>query len=103
VACHAARTAGRSPVAGRTPPRRAADVPVEIAVGPPVLTINQGSTFMVTDPTGQILADPDGAPTGAEQLGLFADDTRFLSHYAILANGQPWTRLSSAATSYYAA
>ena len=29
-------------------------MPVELKVGPPVLTINQGSTFMVTDQGGEI-------------------------------------------------
>src|SRR5437588_5942346 len=50
---------------------------------------------MVTDPNGEITAE-------GEQ-GVFAKDTRFVSYYAISANGQPWTRLSSSATSYYAA
>ncbi len=69
-------------------------MPVEISVGPPVLTINQGSTFMVTDLNGEIAAD--------SQLGVFASDTRFVSYYAIFANGQPWVRLTSSATTYYA-
>jgi hypothetical protein len=58
---------------------------VEISVGPPVLTINQGSTFMVTELSGEIAAN-------GEQ-GLFASDTRFVSYYAISANGEPWTRV----------
>jgi hypothetical protein len=52
---------------------------VEISVGPPVLTVNQGSTFMVTELSGEIAAN-------GEQ-GLFASDTRFVSYYAISANG----------------
>jgi glycogen debranching enzyme len=70
-------------------------MPVSISVGPPVVTINQGSTFMVTAPDGQILADTD--------QGVFADDTRFVNHYAIFANGQPWQLLTSSAITYYAA
>jgi glycogen debranching enzyme len=70
-------------------------MPVEIAVGPPVLSINNGATFMVTDLAGEI-------QPGTEQ-GVFADDTRFVSYYAISANGVPWQRLSSAVTAYYAA
>jgi glycogen debranching enzyme len=66
-------------------------MPVKISVGPPVLTIHQSSTFMVTDLAGEI--------TGEGELGVFADDTRFVSHYAISANGEPWTRLTSSATS----
>ncbi len=69
-------------------------MPVEISVGPPVLTINQGSTFMVTALNGQIAADSD--------QGVFASDTRFVSYYEIAANGTPWERLTSSATAYYA-
>jgi glycogen debranching enzyme len=70
-------------------------MPVSISVGPPVVTINQGSTFMVTAPDGQILADSDE--------GVFADDTRFVSHYYVFANGQSWKLLTSSTVSYYAA
>jgi glycogen debranching enzyme len=70
-------------------------VPSSISVGPPVLTINQGSTFMVTALDGQILAD--------SEQGVFADDTRFVSYYALFANGQPWQLLTSAPLTYYAA
>jgi glycogen debranching enzyme len=70
-------------------------MPVIISVGPPVVTINQGSTFMVTAEDGQIVADSD--------QGVFADDTRFVSYYAIFANGEPWQLLNSSAVSYYAA
>lgn len=69
--------------------------PVQIRVGPPVLAIHQSSTFMVTDLTGEI--------TGQGELGVFADDTRFVSHYAISANGEPWTPLTASATAYNAA
>ncbi len=68
-------------------------MPVKISVGPPVLTINQGSTFMVTDLNGEITAD--------SELGVFADDTRFVSYLAIFANGESWERLTSSSTSYY--
>jgi SAM-dependent methyltransferase len=70
---------------------------VEISVGPPVLTINQGSTFMVTELSGEIAAN-------GEQ-GLFASDTRFVSYYAISANGDPWTPVTSGtpAPVYYGA
>lgn len=70
-------------------------MPIEVSVGPPVLTINQGSTFMVTEQDGQI--------TGEGELGVFANDTRFVSYYSTSANGETWVRLSSSATSYYAA
>lgn len=70
-------------------------MPFRVNVGQPVLTINQGSTFMVTQQDGQIATDGE--------LGVFADDTRFVSYYTIFANGEPWTRLSSSTTAYYAA
>jgi glycogen debranching enzyme len=70
-------------------------MPVAISVGPPVLTINQGSTFIVTDLNGEIAAE--------SEQGMFAGDTRFVSYYAIFANGEPWTRLTASAVSYYAA
>jgi hypothetical protein len=34
-------------------------MPAEISVGSPVLTINQGSTFMVTDLNGEIDANSE--------------------------------------------
>ncbi len=70
-------------------------MPVEISVGPPVLTINQSTTFMVTDLGGEIAAD--------SEQGVFAGDTRFVSYYAIFANGRPWVRLTSSPITYYAA
>src|SRR6476660_4656197 len=68
---------------------------VKITVGPPVLTINRSSTFMVTDFGGEI--DPDQAQ------GVFADDTRFVSGYRVRINGESWKRVSSATVSYHSA
>src|SRR5207244_11470286 len=70
-------------------------MPVEIAVGPPLLSINHGATFMVTDLGGEIQADTE--------QGVFADDTRFVTYYAIFANAPPWPLLSPAATASYVA
>jgi hypothetical protein len=67
-------------------------MPVEISIGPPLLTINHGSTFMVTDLNGEIAAD--------SEQGVFARDTRFVSYYAIFANGMIWTRLTSSTVTY---
>jgi glycogen debranching enzyme len=69
-------------------------MPTEISVGPPVLTVNQGSTFMVTDLDGSIEAD--------SEMGLFAEDTRFVSHWRVSANGMPWQRVTSSAIAYNA-
>jgi glycogen debranching enzyme len=70
-------------------------MPVEIKVGPPVLTINQGSIFMVTDERGEINTD--------SEHGVFGGDTRLVSDYKLFVNGLPWLLLTSAAVQYYAA
>jgi glycogen debranching enzyme len=67
-------------------------MPVEIKVGPPVLTINQGTIFMVTDERGEI-------DFGSEQ-GVFGGDTRLVSDYKLYVNGIPWTLLTSATIEY---
>ncbi len=69
-------------------------MPVQISVGAPVLTINEGSTFMVTEIDGSISADTE--------QGVFASDTRFVSYYEISANGTKWQRLSSSAVTHFA-
>ena len=70
-------------------------MPVELKVGPPVLTINQGSTFMVTDQGGEIDSN--------SEHGVFSGDTRFVSYYRLFIDGAPWELLSSAALNYYVA
>src|ERR1041385_3811819 len=69
-------------------------MPVEIQVGPPILTINHGGSFMVTDLKGEVHPE--------SEHGIFARDTRFLSYYALFADGQPWDLVTSSATRYYA-
>src|SRR5690242_15562391 len=69
-------------------------MPVEIHVGPPILTINHGSSFMVSDLNGEVHPD--------SEHGIFARDTRFLSYYALFADGRPWQLVTSSATRYYA-
>lgn len=68
---------------------------VQVKVGPPTITINQGSTFMVTDQRGEM--------DGDSEQGVFAGDTRFVSFYQVYVDGYPWELLSSSAVSYYAA
>lgn len=70
-------------------------MPVQISVGPPLLIINHGNTFMVTDQGGEIQLESSN--------GVFAKDTRFVSHYGISANGRPWTRLTSSPITFFAA
>ena len=59
---------------------------IEIKVGPPVITISQGRTFMVTDQRGFINTDSDE--------GVYAIDTRFISFYHIYINRVPWNAVS---------
>lgn len=59
---------------------------LEIKVGPPLLTINQGYTVMVSEPDGQILQQGD--------LGLYFLDTRLISLWALYADGVEWKLLS---------
>ena len=63
-------------------------MPVEIKVGPPILTINQGSVIMVTDERGEIDAD-------AGEHGVFTGDTRVVSYYKLFVNGVPWVLLTT--------
>jgi len=68
---------------------------IAIKVGPPVLTINQGNTFMVTDPRGEI--------NPYQEQGVFAHDTRFVSAYRLTIDQAAWQLLSSSNLTYYSA
>ena len=67
---------------------------LEVTVGPPVLTINNGYTFLVSE--------LDGSITPASDQGLYSRDTRYLSVYHLFMNGKRWTLLNSGAIAYYA-
>jgi glycogen debranching enzyme len=67
----------------------------EIKVGPPVITISQGRTFMVTDQLGFVNTDSD--------QGIYALDTRFVSYYQLLVNRVPWQVINSSQLTFYAA
>jgi glycogen debranching enzyme len=70
-------------------------MPVEVSVGPQVLTINHGKTFIVSDLQGEI---------GAEsELGMFSNDTRFVSSYRLYTNGERCVLLASGTPTYYLA
>src|SRR5919199_3360150 len=56
--------------------------------------IREGSTFCVSDETGDI-AEPT--------MGLFASDTRFLSHWIMRVNGERPLLLSCGKVEYYSA
>jgi glycogen debranching enzyme len=58
-----------------------------IRVGPPRLTLHHGTMVLVTNHSGEI------RPKAEE--GLFYHDTRFLSQYNFIINGQPWLTVQS--------
>jgi len=67
---------------------------MEVTVGPPVLTINNGDTFLITE--------LDGSIANASDQGLYSRDTRYLSGYELYINGKRWTLLNSGAIAHYA-
>jgi glycogen debranching enzyme len=69
-------------------------MPLEVQVGPPLVTINRGNTFLVTE--------LDGSITDATDQGLFSSDTRYISRYQLYVDGYRWTLLNSGAISYCA-
>ena len=68
-------------------------MPLEIKVGPPQLAIHQGFTIFITEPDGSVVWPTD--------KGLYHNDTRVISAYAVYANGAEWDLLNSGATVYY--
>jgi glycogen debranching enzyme len=69
-------------------------MPVEIEVGPPVITISQGRTFMVSDQAGGV--------NPVTTQGIYMDDTRFLSYYGLTINDSPLNRVNSGQLTFYA-
>ena len=67
---------------------------LEIAVGPPLLTISHGRTVFTTGPDGQI-HEPG-------EMGLYFLDTRLVSSYRVSADGVPFELLNAGAVTYYA-
>ncbi|HVN02216.1 MAG TPA: glycogen debranching N-terminal domain-containing protein [Caulobacteraceae bacterium] len=70
-------------------------MPLEIAVGPQRLVLNQGAGFLVTEQDGQISWPTD--------QGFYLADTRLVSSWAIFADGLSWELLNAGAIAYYAA
>jgi glycogen debranching enzyme len=68
---------------------------LKIKVGPPILTISQSQSVLITELDGQI--------SWPSQRGLFVHDTRMLSAWAIYANGESWELLNSGAITHFAA
>ncbi len=70
-------------------------MPLEIAVGPQRLVLNQGNSFLVSEQDGEIAWPTDE--------GLYFADTRLLSSWRIYANGEKWDLLNAGNIAYYAA
>jgi glycogen debranching enzyme len=67
---------------------------IEVTVGPPLITITRGNTF--------VLAEPDGCITAYTDQGIYSRDTRYVSNYEMFANGDRWILRNSGAIAYYA-
>src|SRR5262249_21643136 len=80
--------------ATRSPCSETITMALEVTVGPPVLTINNGYTFL--------FSELDGSITHDSAQGLYSRDTRYLSGYQLYINGKGWTLLNSGAIAYYA-
>ena len=68
---------------------------LEVSVGPPRLSINQGYGILVTELDGSIQWPTD--------KGFYHSDTRMISAWSIYADGQTWNLLNGGGLSYYAA
>ena len=67
---------------------------IEVSVGPPLVTINRGDTF--------VLAEPDGSIRPGTDQGIYTRDTRYVSSYDVFADGKHWVLQNSGAIAYYA-
>jgi glycogen debranching enzyme len=70
-------------------------MPLELAVGPQKLVLNQGVGILVTEQDGQIIWPTD--------QGFYHSDTRMISSWRIFADGNPWQLLNAGNIAYYAA
>ncbi len=64
----------------------------KVQVGPPQIAIHQGMTVLVTETDGQVQSHTD--------KGLYFQDTRLISAWAVYANGVAWELLNGGAVSY---
>jgi glycogen debranching enzyme len=67
---------------------------IEVTVGPPLITITRGSTF--------VLSERDCCISPYTEQGVYSRDTRFISHYDMFADGKRWLLQNSGAIAYYA-
>jgi glycogen debranching enzyme len=67
---------------------------LEVSVGPPRLSINQGYGILITELDGSISWPTD--------KGFYHSDTRMISAWDIFADGQSWNLLNGGGLAYYA-
>ena len=67
---------------------------IQVSVGPPLVTINRGDTF--------VLAEPDCSIRPGTDQGIYTRDTRYVSSYDVFADGKHWLLQNSGAIAYYA-
>jgi glycogen debranching enzyme len=65
-----------------------------VSTGPQNLVINHANTLLICSNDGSVV------PDGGRRLGLFADDTRFLSEYEIRVNGRSLRTIGTARLSF---
>jgi glycogen debranching enzyme len=69
-------------------------MPFRVQVGPHQIAIHHGQTVLVSEPDGQI--------NWPSERGLYFNDTRVISSWAVFANGEPWTLLNGGAITHFA-
>ena|SRR5215469_15155234 len=65
---------------------------IQVTVGPPLITINRGNTF--------VLSEPDGSLTPYTDQGFYCRDTRYVSNYQFYADRERWLLQNSGAIAY---
>ena len=70
-------------------------MPAPVQLGPPRITLAEGTSLFVTS--------PDGTIDSGEGHGFFVHDTRLLSRYRIRLGRRRWTLISSAPITHYSA
>ncbi len=68
---------------------------VQISSSAPQLVLHHAETVWI--------ADPDGQLDGMSGLGLLFRDTRLISTWSLLINGEKWELLNGAATTHFSA
>src|SRR5476651_2714015 len=61
----------------------------KVQVGPPQIAIHHAATVLVTEPNGEM--------TWPSDKGLYLQDTRLISAWAVQANGENWDLLTGGA------